>query len=62
MQNRELAQRKIENISGKVKTIRVMITRQGTTIEDLNKELNIIDEKLEDLMTLVSREGKVYGR
>jgi archaellum component FlaC len=62
MQNRELAQRKIENISGKVKTIRVMITRQGTTIEDLNKELNYIDEKLEDLMTLVSREGKVYGR
>jgi len=62
MQNKELAQKKIENIEGKVKTIRVMITRQGTTIEDLNKELNYIDEKLSDLMTLVSRQDQVYGR
>ena len=62
MQNKELAQRKIENISGKLKTIRVMITRQGVTVDDINKEITAIDEKLDDLMTLVSRQDQVYGR
>mgnify|MGYP006078949753 FL=1 len=62
MQNKELAQRKIENISGKLKTIRVMITRQGVTVDDINKEITAIDEKLNDLMTLVSRQDQVYGR
>ena len=41
MQNKELAQRKIENISGKLKTIRVMITRQGVTVDDINKEITV---------------------
>jgi DNA-binding FrmR family transcriptional regulator len=62
MQNKELAQKKIENISGKLKTIRVMITRQGVTVDDINKEITAIDEKLNDLMTLVSRQDQVYGR
>jgi|TARA_B110000977_G_scaffold143612_1_gene182357 hypothetical protein len=62
MQNKELAQRKIENISGKLKTIRVMITRQGVTVDDINKEITVIDEKLDDLMTLISRQDQVYGR
>jgi DNA-binding FrmR family transcriptional regulator len=62
MQNKELAQKKIENISGKLKTIRVMITRQGVTVDDINKEITAIDEKLDDLMTLVSRQDQVYGR
>jgi DNA-binding FrmR family transcriptional regulator len=62
MQNKELAQRKIENISGKLKTIRVMITRQGVTVDDINKEITAIDEKLDDLMTLISRQDQVYGR
>jgi len=61
MQNKELAQKKIENISGKLKTIRVMITRQGVTVDDINKEITAIDEKLNDLMTLVSRQDQVYG-
>ena len=62
MQNKELAQRKIENISGKLKTIRVMSTRQGVTVDDINKEITVIDEKLDDLMTLISRQDQVYGR
>ena len=62
MQNKELAQKKIENISGKLKTIRVMITRQGVTVDDINKEITVIDEKLDDLMTLISRQDQVYGR
>tara|TARA_B110000285_G_scaffold77157_1_gene88884 strand:- start:189 stop:377 length:189 start_codon:yes stop_codon:yes gene_type:complete len=62
MQNKELAQKKIENISGKLKTIRVMVTRQGVTVDDINKEITAIDEKLDDLMTLVSRQDQVYGR
>jgi peptidoglycan hydrolase CwlO-like protein len=62
MQNKEVAQKKIENISGKLKTIRVMITRQGVTVDDINREITLIDEKLDDLMTLVSRQDQVYGR
>ena len=62
MQNKEVAQKKIENISGKLKTIRVMITRQGVTVDDINREITAIEEKLDDLMTMISRQDQVYGR
>jgi DNA-binding FrmR family transcriptional regulator len=37
MRNKELAQKRVERIAGKLKTIRVMITRQGVTTQDLNE-------------------------
>lgn len=62
MQNKELAQKKIEGVRGKLKTIKVMLTRPGVTIEEINREITGIEEKLDDLMTLVSRQDQVYGR
>jgi len=62
MQNKELAQKKIEGVGGKLKTIRTMLTRPGITIDEINKEITGIEEKLDDLMTLVSRQDQVYGR
>ena len=63
MRNRELFKEKLGRIDGKLKTIRVMATRQGTTVQDLDKLLDGIHEQLADLATMIEREGKdAYGR
>jgi hypothetical protein len=63
MRNRELFKEKLGRIDGKLKTIRVMATRQGTTVQDLDKLLDSIHEQLADLATMIEREGKdAYGR
>ena len=63
MRNRELFKQKLNRVDGKLKTIRVMATRQGTTVQDLDKILDSIYEELGDLNTMIEREGKdAYGR
>lgn len=63
MRNKELFKQKLNRIDGKLKTIRVMATRQGTTIQDLDKILDSIYEELGDLNTMLEREGKdAYNR
>jgi len=63
MRNRELFKQKLTRIDGKLKTIRVMATRQGTTVQDLDKLLDSIYEELSDMSTMIEREGKdAYGR
>jgi DNA-binding FrmR family transcriptional regulator len=62
MRNKELAQKRVERIAGKLKTIRVMITRQGVTTQDLNEVVDAIENELNDLQTMIQREGEVYGR
>jgi len=63
MRNRELFKQKLARIDGKLKTIRVMATRQGTTVQDLDKLLDSIYEELSDMSTMIEREGKdAYGR
>ena len=63
MRNRDLFKQKLGRIDGKLKTIRVMATRQGTTIQDLDKLLDDIHEQLADMATMIEREGKdAYGR
>jgi len=63
MRNRELFKQKLTRIDGKLKTIRVMATRQGTTVQDLDKILDSIYEELSDMSTMIEREGKdAYGR
>ncbi len=55
MRNKELFVKKLDNIIGKVKTIRVMATRQGTTIQDLQKLCDQIEDTVSDLNTMVER-------
>ena len=62
MRNKELAQKRVERIAGKLKTIRVMITRQGVTTQDINAVIEVIENELNDLQTMIQREGEVYGR
>jgi hypothetical protein len=63
MRNRDLFKQKLARIDGKLKTIRVMATRQGTTVQDLDKLLDDIHEQLGDMATMIEREGKdAYGR
>ena len=63
MRNRELFKQKLGRIDGKLKTIRVMATRQGTTVQDLDKVLDDIFDTLGDMATMIEREGKdAYGR
>ena len=63
MRNRELFKQKLARIDGKLKTIRVMATRKGMTIQDLDKVLDDIHEQLADMATMIEREGKdAYGR
>ena len=62
MRNKELTQKRVERIAGKLKTIRVMITRQGVTTQDINEVIDVIENELNDLQTMIQREGEVYGR
>jgi len=63
MRNRDLFKQKLARIDGKLKTIRVMATRKGMTIQDLDKVLDDIHEQLADIATMIEREGKdAYGR
>ena len=62
MKNEELFQQKLGRIDGKVKTLRVMTTRQGTSIQDIHNTLDDITEELSDLNSMVERMGTVYGR
>ena len=40
-----------------------MATRQGTTVQDLDKLIDDINEQLQDMATMIEREGKdAYGR
>lgn len=62
MRNKDLFKQKLDRIDGKMKMIRVMSTRQGTTVQDINEVLNQIDDQMSDLYTMLEREGTVYGR
>jgi len=63
MRNRELFKQKLGRIDGKLKTIRVMATRKGMTVQDLDKVLDDIFDTLGDMATMIEREGKEsYGR
>lgn len=63
MRNRELFKNKLARIDGKLKTIRVMATRKGMTVQDLDKVLDDIFDTLGDMATMIEREGKdAYGR
>jgi len=62
MRNKQLFVEKMNRIDGKLKTIRVMSTRQGTTVQDIHNILDQIDSEMSDLSSMIEREETVYGR
>ena len=62
MRNKQLFVDKMNRIDGKLKTIRVMATRQGTTVQDIHNLLDQIDSEMSDLSSMIEREETVYGR
>ena len=62
MRNKQLFVEKMNRIDGKLKTIRVMATRQGTTVQDIHNILDQIDSEMNDLSSMIEREETVYGR
>jgi hypothetical protein len=58
MRNKELFVKKLDNIIGKTRTIRVMTTRRGTTAEDIHNLCNGIEDIISDLNTMLEREGE----
>lgn len=56
MKNKELFRRKLDSVIGKTKTIKVMATRQGTTVQDVHSLCDQIEALVEDLNTMLERE------
>lgn len=56
MRNKELFVRKLDHVMGKIQTIRVMSTRQGTTVQDIHSLCDQIEEQISDLNTMLERE------
>ena len=62
IRNKDAFIKKMNRIEGKLKAIRVMVTRQGTTIKDIHEILDVIEDEMSDLNTMIEREETVYGR
>jgi DNA-binding FrmR family transcriptional regulator len=55
MRNKQLFLDKMNRIDGKLKTIRVMVTRPHS-IQDIHDLIDQIDDQMNDLNTMVERE------
>jgi uncharacterized coiled-coil protein SlyX len=57
--NKELIDKGFTNVKSKVKSLDLMVSRGGSSVEEFRKNLKNLYEKLEDLESLVEREAKV---
>ena len=62
MRNKQLFLDKMSRIDGKLKSIRVLCTRQTKTVKDIHNLIDEINEQMDDLNTMIEREETVYGR
>lgn len=57
LRNRELVDRGFTNIKSQVKTLDHMVSRGGLNVGEFRKFIKVLYEKVEDLESLVEREG-----
>jgi lipoate-protein ligase A len=57
--NKELIDKGFTNVKSKVKSLDLMVSRGGSSVEEFRKSLKNLYEKLEDLESLVEREANV---
>tara|TARA_R110000803_G_scaffold82058_1_gene148024 strand:- start:187 stop:378 length:192 start_codon:yes stop_codon:yes gene_type:complete len=63
MRNLELFRQKLSRIDGKLKTIKMMVTRKGASVDDIHKVVDSIESECSDLNTMLEREsGNTYNR
>jgi hypothetical protein len=57
MRNPDLAVQKLEKLNGKLTTMKVMITRPTTTTDQYHQLIADAEEVIEDLKTMIQRQG-----
>ena len=57
MRNVDLFRQKLSRIDGKLKTIKVIVTRKGTSVDDIHKVVDAIENECRDLNTMIDREA-----
>ena len=57
--NKALIDKGFTNVKSKVKSLDLMVSRGGSSVEEFRKNLKNLYEKLEDLESLVEREANV---
>lgn len=55
MRNKQLLVDKLRRVEGKLKAIRVLVTRPNT-LQEVNDSLNQIEELMEDVNSIIERE------
>ena len=56
MLGREVINREIERIDGRMKVLETMIGRPGVSGQDFKNEISNINEKLDNLKSMIARE------
>lgn len=56
MRNQELIDKRFEQIEGKIKTLKFLLSRQSS-VNDFKNELNQMEELVDNLKSLVERES-----
>jgi len=56
MRNKELVNRKLEQLDGQLQVIKVMSTRSTTTIEDIHNSVIKCEELISNIKAMVDRE------
>ena len=63
MRNVDLFRQNLSRIDGKLKTIKVIVTRKGTSVDDIHKVVDAIENECRDLNTMIDREASnAYNR
>ena len=56
MRNQQLVDKRFDQIEGKIKTLKFLLSRQSS-VEDFKNELNQMEELVNDLKSLVERDS-----
>jgi hypothetical protein len=56
MRNKELVNRKLEQLDGQMQVIKVMATRPTTTVEDIHNSVTKCENLISEVKSMVDRE------
>lgn len=56
MRNKDLVNKKLEQIDGQLQLMKVLITRPTTTLEEMNESIKKCEDLSKDIQSMVSRE------